>query len=181
MHISEGFLPVEWAGFWWAVSLPFFVVGLRSLIRITNLQLPVNEPLDYAQADFFITGQILQFEQAWVSSPAVELLGYGTLTLPDLTLDMRIRGHALDRIPLISGILENIRNELFTAKVTGPIADPEIGLESFNSTSRFFKKLVGATPSEADERLRRIEESAHQVPNRPRQPQADVAVPEQKQ
>ena len=36
MHIAEGFLPVEWAGFWWAVSLPFFVVGLRSLIRITN-------------------------------------------------------------------------------------------------------------------------------------------------
>lgn len=36
MHISEGFLPIQWAAFWWAISLPFFVVGLRSLIRITN-------------------------------------------------------------------------------------------------------------------------------------------------
>jgi len=36
MHIAEGFLPVQWAAFWWAVSLPFFWVGLRSLTRITR-------------------------------------------------------------------------------------------------------------------------------------------------
>jgi cobalt/nickel transport system permease protein len=36
MHIAEGFLPVQWAAFWWAISLPFFGVGLRSLIRITR-------------------------------------------------------------------------------------------------------------------------------------------------
>jgi len=36
MHISEGFLPVGWAAFWWAVSLPFFLIGLRSLTRITR-------------------------------------------------------------------------------------------------------------------------------------------------
>ncbi len=36
MHIAEGFLPVQWAVFWWAVSLPFFWFGLRSLSRITN-------------------------------------------------------------------------------------------------------------------------------------------------
>ncbi|NEQ42531.1 MAG: energy-coupling factor ABC transporter permease [Leptolyngbya sp. SIOISBB] len=36
MHIMEGFLPVGWAVFWWVVSLPFFVWGLRSLTRITR-------------------------------------------------------------------------------------------------------------------------------------------------
>lgn len=36
MHISEGFLPVQWAVFWWIVALPFFVVGLRSITRITK-------------------------------------------------------------------------------------------------------------------------------------------------
>jgi cobalt/nickel transport system permease protein len=36
MHIAEGFLPIQWAAFWWAVSLPFFLVGLRSLTRITQ-------------------------------------------------------------------------------------------------------------------------------------------------
>ncbi|GFE69737.1 energy-coupling factor ABC transporter permease [Chroococcus sp. FPU101] len=36
MHIGEGFLPVQWAVFWWILALPFFLLGLRSLIRITQ-------------------------------------------------------------------------------------------------------------------------------------------------
>ena len=36
MHIAEGFLPVQWATFWWLVSLPFLLVGLRTLARITR-------------------------------------------------------------------------------------------------------------------------------------------------
>ena len=36
MHIAEGFLPFPWAAFWWLVSLPFLLVGLRSLARITR-------------------------------------------------------------------------------------------------------------------------------------------------
>ncbi|MEB3175074.1 MAG: energy-coupling factor ABC transporter permease [Cyanobacteriota bacterium] len=36
MHIMEGFLPLGWAVFWWLVSLPFFMRGLRSLTQITQ-------------------------------------------------------------------------------------------------------------------------------------------------
>lgn len=36
MHIMEGFLPVGWALFWWAMTLPFWVLGVRSLTRITQ-------------------------------------------------------------------------------------------------------------------------------------------------
>lgn len=36
MHIMEGFLPVGWAVFWWVVALPFFIVGLRALTRVTQ-------------------------------------------------------------------------------------------------------------------------------------------------
>ncbi|NER83365.1 MAG: cobalamin biosynthesis protein CbiM, partial [Leptolyngbya sp. SIO1D8] len=36
MHIMEGFLPIGWAVFWWVLALPFFVVGVRSLTRITR-------------------------------------------------------------------------------------------------------------------------------------------------
>ncbi|MBW4595998.1 MAG: energy-coupling factor ABC transporter permease [Brasilonema angustatum HA4187-MV1] len=36
MHIMEGFLPPGWAIFWWVVALPFFILGLRSLTRITT-------------------------------------------------------------------------------------------------------------------------------------------------
>lgn len=36
MHIMEGFLPVGWAIFWWAIFLPFFALGLRSITHIAQ-------------------------------------------------------------------------------------------------------------------------------------------------
>ena len=31
MHIMEGFLPIEWAIFWWAITLAIFILGFRSI------------------------------------------------------------------------------------------------------------------------------------------------------
>lgn len=36
MHIMEGFLPVQWAIFWWVLFIPCFLWGLRSITRITR-------------------------------------------------------------------------------------------------------------------------------------------------
>ncbi len=36
MHIMEGFLPLGWAVFWWVLTLPFLVIGLRSLSHLTR-------------------------------------------------------------------------------------------------------------------------------------------------
>ena len=36
MHIAEGFLPIQWAIFWWVVALPFLIFGFKSLTQITQ-------------------------------------------------------------------------------------------------------------------------------------------------
>ena len=36
MHIMEGFLPIEWAIFWWAITLPFLILGFRSIRKSVN-------------------------------------------------------------------------------------------------------------------------------------------------
>nr|WP_255298344.1 energy-coupling factor ABC transporter permease [Brevibacillus dissolubilis] len=36
MHIMEGFLPLGWALFWWAMFVPFFIWGIRSLQKIVR-------------------------------------------------------------------------------------------------------------------------------------------------
>jgi cobalt/nickel transport system permease protein len=36
MHISEGILPLPWAAFWFALSIPFIIVGLRELASRTK-------------------------------------------------------------------------------------------------------------------------------------------------
>jgi cobalt/nickel transport system permease protein len=54
MHIAEGFLPVQWAIFWWAVALPFFLVGLRSLTLITQQKPELKLLLALAGAFTFV-------------------------------------------------------------------------------------------------------------------------------
>jgi cobalt/nickel transport system permease protein len=54
MHIMEGFLPVGWAVFWWIVALPFFVLGLRSLTRITQAKPELKLLLALAGAFTFV-------------------------------------------------------------------------------------------------------------------------------
>jgi len=54
MHIAEGFLPIEWAAFWWAVSLPFFIFGWRSLVRITTLNPELKSLLALSGAFTFV-------------------------------------------------------------------------------------------------------------------------------
>jgi len=34
MHVMEGFLPIGWAIFWWLVTIPFLIIGLK---KISNL------------------------------------------------------------------------------------------------------------------------------------------------
>ncbi|MFO7028811.1 cobalamin biosynthesis protein CbiM [Limnospira fusiformis CCALA 023] len=36
MHIMEGFLPITWAVFWWVLIIPFWVIGLQKLTKITK-------------------------------------------------------------------------------------------------------------------------------------------------
>jgi cobalt/nickel transport system permease protein len=36
MHIMEGFLPLKWAIFWWLCFIPFLIIGVRNLTKITK-------------------------------------------------------------------------------------------------------------------------------------------------
>ena len=44
MHISEGILPAPWAGFWFAISIPFLIWGLRDL-RVHSEREPMFKSL----------------------------------------------------------------------------------------------------------------------------------------
>ncbi|MDY6902451.1 MAG: energy-coupling factor ABC transporter permease [Cyanobacteriota bacterium] len=54
MHIMEGFLPVGWAIFWWAISLPFIILGFISLTRITKEKPQLKLLLGLAGAFVFV-------------------------------------------------------------------------------------------------------------------------------
>lgn len=145
-----------------------------SLIRLSNLQLPTDENLDYGQADFFISGERIELERAWLSSPSVELYGFGTIGWPGLEADLVVRTRARGGLPLVRGVMERIRDELATASVTGTLSKPEVGVRSFGGATRLVKGMFGDTPSAEERRLDQIMALARRDPRRSREAEPGV-------
>ncbi len=139
---------------------------LTPLIEFSNLVPPVGDELGLALADFYIEGDTVTFEKIAVFSDRIELLGYGRMTWPGARLDLRVRSRAVDRIPVVSGMLENVRDELLTTRLTGPIGDPTFSLETFAATRRVVGSLLGGDDDGFRDRFREISRSASSVKRR---------------
>lgn len=54
MHISEGILPFNWAALWYAVSIPFIVLGLRKVKKLSAVDLAFKPLIGLMAAVVFI-------------------------------------------------------------------------------------------------------------------------------
>lgn len=54
MHIMEGFLPFNWAAFWWIVMIPFVIAGVRSIKATVALHPSLKMLLGMAGAFAFV-------------------------------------------------------------------------------------------------------------------------------
>jgi hypothetical protein len=139
------------------LSMPLMV----ALIRVSNLQLPINEKINRAEVEFFVDGPTINIEQCAIESASVGLYGFGTASWPDLELDMRFRSRSRARIPVVSSVLEGIRGEIVTAVVKGTASQPDVSVTTLVGTTRLIGKLLGRDSSEQEKRLQQIEESGN--------------------
>ncbi len=59
MHIAEGFLPVKWAVFWTVVAIPFLVLGIKKVKKITEVEKPgIKMLLALAGAFIFVLSSL---------------------------------------------------------------------------------------------------------------------------
>lgn len=138
------------------INMPLVV----PLIKLSNLQFPNDERMDFARADFFVTGTRASFEEIVIASKSVGFYGYGTSELNGTNLDLRFRTKTYMEIPILSSAIESIRNELVTAEVRGSLQKPEINMLTLPGTNRLISRVVGQTPNEQDVRLDQIQERA---------------------
>jgi len=121
MHIAEGFLPVEWAVFWWAVSLPFFLVGLRSLTRITQQNPELKLLLALAGAFTFVLSA-LKIPSVTGSCSHPTGTGLGTILFGPLV--MTVLGTLVlifQAVLLAHGGLTTLGANVFAMAIVGPI------------------------------------------------------------
>ena len=144
------------------VALP----GLINLIEVSNLSLPVGSSLDLAEADFYVDGPILAFEQLSASSKRIEILGYGTLDWTTRVVDLRFRSRSVNPIPIVSGLLEQLRDELITTRVSGTIGHIKYSAEQFGSTKRLINAMLGNPLTDHQQRLYEVEQQVRANRNR---------------
>jgi cobalt/nickel transport system permease protein len=58
MHIMEGFLPMNWAGFWFVLIIPFLYMGLRSIQKTIHTNPSLKMLLGLAGAFAFVLSSL---------------------------------------------------------------------------------------------------------------------------
>ena len=139
------------------VNLPLVL----ALVQFSNLQLPFGERLRLATAEFFLNGKTIVFEDVSAFTDSVRIFGYGTATWPGLDLNLRFNSRAVRRVPVISGMLESIRDEIVSTSVTGNIRDPKISTTPLSGTAGMLESLFGSR-SDQDRLMQEIERRAVQ-------------------
>jgi hypothetical protein len=124
------------------VNVPF----MMRMVELSNLQMPTNAKLGYARGSFFLDGGRITFEDLGLYSSAVQILGSGTMSWPGKELDLRFDTKSARSIPILSGLLRGIRDELVTTSVRGTLSDPDISLKQFPGPRR----MLGRTSPDTD-------------------------------
>lgn len=128
------------------IALP----GAMGLLRLSNLQPPMGEPLESATASFYLKGDTVTLERLQASSESLLIVGAGTMTLPDTELDLRFNTQGRGTIPLLDDVLRGLRNEIVTTTVTGTARQPEYHLEAFSGTQRMLGTIFGGRKGKAE-------------------------------
>ncbi|HEX3031518.1 MAG TPA: energy-coupling factor ABC transporter permease, partial [Bacillota bacterium] len=121
MHITEGFLPMGWAGFWYALMAPFMFFGLRSIQKTINLNPSLKMLLGLAGAFAFILSS-LKIPSVTGSSSHPTGVGLGAILFGPLA--MSVLGSIVllfQAILLAHGGLTTLGANNFSLGVVGPL------------------------------------------------------------
>lgn len=124
------------------------------ILRLSNLQPPVSERVGFGYADFYLTGDRLRFDEFTLQSESLAIDGRGSVTWPGLEVEMRFVTRSLNRIPMLTDLLEGVRDELVTTVVSGTLTDPDLKYEQLSATRQVLDQMFGKKrkdePPEAD-------------------------------
>lgn len=121
MHIMEGFLPVEWAIFWWAITIPFLIIGFRS-IKKTIIDYPETKMMLGLSGAFAFVLSALKIPSVTGSCSHPTGVGLGTVLFGPFA--MSIVGFIVllfQALLLAHGGLTTLGANTFSMAIVGPL------------------------------------------------------------
>ncbi|MEM8834439.1 MAG: hypothetical protein AAGD00_01340 [Planctomycetota bacterium] len=107
-------------------------------IQLSNLQLPGGSAIHRAAAELHAIGRTLHVSDLTASATGLSIVGEGTIGLPDLELDLRVNSRSDRRVPILTPLIEGVRDEFITTHVTGTLRDPRFRYQQLKNTRRLF-------------------------------------------
>lgn len=121
MHIMEGFLPVEWAIFWWVLALPFIILGIRSITKTIKEHPETKMMLGLSGAFAFVLSA-LKIPSVTGSCSHPTGVGLGTVLFGPLAISVVGSIVLLFQALLLAhGGLTTLGANAFSMAVAGPI------------------------------------------------------------
>ncbi len=115
------------------------------LLRISYLLLPTAVPFDSAMLSYYMRHDRMVFERIELISPRMKLSGTGTMTLPQTQLDLALTTSNPGDLKLgaFSELLDKLRNQLATIRVTGTLDKPQIKVQQFYGVEEAIEDVLG--------------------------------------
>lgn len=120
MHIMEGFLPFNWAAFWWLAMIPFVIAGVRSIKKTVALHPSLKMLLGMAGAFAFVLSA-LKIPSVTGSSSHPTGVGLGTILFgPTAMTVLAMIVLLFQAVLLAHGGITTLGANTFSMGVVGP-------------------------------------------------------------
>ncbi len=123
--------------------------GIIPLLELSNLQAPANERVDLAYADLFIGGGTAIVDRLTLFSDSLRIAGTGDVDLGTLGVDLAFSTYGARYVPILSPLLEGLREEIASTRVTGTLNKPVFRTEQLRSTRALLDAITGPEPASA--------------------------------
>ena len=124
--------------------------GIIPLLELANLQAPSNERVDLAYLDLFIGEKTAHVDRLTLLSNSLRIAGIGEVDIPTLETDLAFSTNGQNYVPILSTLIEGLREELVSIRVTGPLSSPEFRTEQLRNTRALLDAIAGTPVPDAN-------------------------------
>ena len=92
------------------------------LLQLSQLMLPIDGSLDYAETSLFVRGERIIIERVLLEGDRLILVGDGTVNFDNMEVDLILRSRG--RVIGLSELLATLSDRIYAIHVTGPLESP---------------------------------------------------------
>ncbi|MBI1373041.1 MAG: hypothetical protein GC159_09795 [Phycisphaera sp.] len=114
------------------------------LLKVTHLALPTRDRFERAMLSFFLRKDGVHFENIALMAKQMTISGRGSMNA-DGKLDLTLTTSNPNRLQLgpLSDIIDGVRNELATIRITGTLDNPDTKVQQFDGVRKAWIDIFG--------------------------------------